>query len=346
MADISLVVRPNLSEIQLIGGELLEWAKNRGHRLKIERDSELAVLWDLAAIPGGDRKGIPGGGSEEGAGRPATNLRGGGSQSKSDSLRSDLAGHVVVAESLTDLLLGASLVVTLGGDGTFLRAARSAPSPEPVFIGVNFGTLGFLTEIAPHEVIDTCEAVLNRRARLGVRTTIETAVLRNHEEVFFSRAVNDVVIQKAVDGRIVPLEIKASGEEIMLLRADGLIVATPTGSTAYSLAAGGSIVHPELPVMLLTPICPHSLTVRPLILPSGMELRVDRGNLLPEERVMIAADGQSIFGLEPLDVVVVKPSRHVVTYARSETHSYFEILRTKLSWGISAHRDNGGNSKG
>jgi len=254
-------------------------------------------------------------------------------------------GHIVLSETLTSRILSepegvpvgelvkqADPIVILGGDGTMIGVGRYAGQPAPVLIGVNFGNLGFLTEVAPEELLGTLESFFTGQARTGVRSMLFAEVRRGGEVIFSSQAVNDAVIQKGARARLLDLDLAVSGEEVMRLRCDGLIVATPTGSTAYSLAAGGSIAYPSLAVMLVTPICAHSLTSRPLLLPLESELDVSIPDY--DGRVFLMIDGQENVELRSGDRVRVTKAPHVVKFVLSPSRSYFEILRGKLNWGV------------
>jgi NAD+ kinase len=223
-------------------------------------------------------------------------------------------------------------IVILGGDGTLIGVGRYVEKSSPTLVGVNFGNLGFLTEIAPEELFTTIEAVLAGSAAIGTRSMLRAEVWRNETLLFSSQAVNDAVVQKGARARLLDLDIAVNGEEIMRLRCDGLIAATPTGSTAYSLAAGGSIVHPSLAVMLVTPICAHSLTSRPLILPLDAAFSVSIPQY--EGRVFLMIDGQDNVELRSGDVVRITKAKNTVKFVKSPRKSYFDILRTKLNWGI------------
>lgn len=258
--------------------------------------------------------------------------------------------HSVMCESTTAKLLdrGAGVsheelarradpIVTLGGDGTLIGVARYVGDPAPVLLGVNFGNLGFLTEISPKETVPTLDTVLSKRASIALRSILSAEVVRGEEVVFRSQAVNDVVIQKGTRDRLLDIDFAVDQEDVMRMRGDGLIVATPTGSTAYSLAAGGSIVYPSLSVVLITPICAHSLTNRPLILSLDSILTATIPRY--DGRVFVTFDGQVSFSLQSGDVIRVTRSKHIVKFVRSPHKSYFEILRTKLNWGIGNSAD-------
>lgn len=223
-------------------------------------------------------------------------------------------------------------IITLGGDGTLIGVARYAADKTPLMIGVNFGNLGFLTEISPSELIVTLEKVLKGEACSGERSMLLAEVYREGKLVFSSQAVNDVVVQKGVEDRLLDLDCAVDGEDVMRIRADGIIVATPTGSTAYSLSAGGSIVHPSLGVALITPICPHSLTNRPFIIDLNSTIKI---SVPPYEgRVFVIVDGQVSTPMISGDELKITRAKNKVRFAMSPRKSYFDILRTKLNWGI------------
>lgn len=234
--------------------------------------------------------------------------------------------------TIGELARSSDPIVTLGGDGTLLGIGRYVEGRSPVMIGVNFGALGFLTEIAPSELLSTLINVLAGRGEYGERAMLRAEVVRDGTKIFCSQAVNDVVVQKGVRHRLLDLDLTVDNQDVMRLRADGIIVATPTGSTAYSLSAGGSIVHPSVAVALITPICPHSLTNRPLIL--GLESTI-RITIPPYDgEVFLIIDGQVSTPLKEGDALHISKAATTVRFARSPRRNYFEILRTKLNWGI------------
>jgi NAD+ kinase len=241
----------------------------------------------------------------------------------------DFNGESLPAEKLVTV---ADPIVTLGGDGTLIGVARYVSGDSPVLLGVNFGNLGFLTEIAPVELFNTLDRVFAGTAQFGERNMLQTDVMRQGKCVFSSQAVNDSVIQKGARDKLLDIDFAVEGEDVMRIRADGLIISTPTGSTAYSLAAGGSIVNPSLSVVLITPICAHSLTLRPLIL--GLDSVLTARIPAYDGEVVLMVDGQVSFQLITGDVVRVTRARHKVKFVKSPTKSYFDILRTKLNWGI------------
>ncbi len=226
-----------------------------------------------------------------------------------------------------------SPIVVLGGDGTLISVCRHAFEPAPIIIGVNLGTLGFLTEIAMEELFPTLEAVIAGSAVLERRFLLDTSVHRSGRKVAEYTAINDVVATKEALARIFAIELSIDGEFAALVRGDGLIVATPGGSTAYSLAAGGSIVHPLVDAVLVTPICPHSLTSRPLVLPGRSRLSLKVFSNAKGETVFLTVDGQDGMPLYSGDQVQVTTSTYSVLFAKSPSKHYYEILGTKLKWG-------------
>jgi NAD+ kinase len=225
----------------------------------------------------------------------------------------------------------ADLVVVLGGDGTILSVARMAGPREVPILGVNLGGLGFLTEISLQELYPTLEAALADRCAVSRRLTLLVTVHRGAEVVATHEALNDAVVTKTVPSRIVELSAYVNGEYVTTYRADGVIVCTPTGSTAYGLSAGGPIVYPSLPALVMVPICPHTLTNRPLVLPDSACIEVRQGPT--GDDVHLTVDGQVDVGLRHGDVVAIRRSPHTVTLVKSPALNYFEVLRAKLHWG-------------
>ncbi|HEX6939798.1 MAG TPA: NAD(+)/NADH kinase [Longimicrobiales bacterium] len=230
---------------------------------------------------------------------------------------------------------GVDLLLTLGGDGTLLRGARLvAPHHTPV-LGVNLGHLGFLTSIAPEELRTALERVRAGDYWLDRRFTLEARIVHDRAAVGPSYiALNDAVLHKGGFARVVRLAVSVGGEQEVVgtYSADGIIVSTPTGSTAYSLSAGGPIVVPTVDCILATPICPHTLAVRPLVVPASTEIVVEV--LTPSEEIILTVDGQEGGTLRPGDRVVVRRGAAVVPLVRLPGQSFFSTLRRKLHWGI------------
>ncbi|HWP34447.1 MAG TPA: NAD(+)/NADH kinase [Thermodesulfobacteriota bacterium] len=226
---------------------------------------------------------------------------------------------------------GLDLVVVLGGDGTLLAAAHLvAPRPVPI-LGVNLGGLGFLTEVGLDELPAALERVLAGRYAVSERMLLSVRLLRAGAPAAEHLVLNDAVITKGALARLVEMTVCVDGCPITTFRGDGLILATPTGSTAYSLSAGGPIVHPEHRSMLLTPIAAHTLTLRPLVIPDHFTVAVT----LPraEADVVLTLDGQLGYPVQAHDVVEVRRAEATLPLVQSPFRSYFEVLRTKLKWG-------------
>jgi len=235
----------------------------------------------------------------------------------------------------SELARHADLIVVLGGDGTLLSIVRFMEGREIPILGINLGGLGFLTEATSDDAQASVARVLagdyevDRRMTLEatIRTTEDDGTIRTSEKF---RALNDVVINKRALGRMLELEVVADRQRFCSYRADGLIVATPTGSTAYALAAGGPIVFPTLEVIVLAPICPHMLSNRPVVLPDSCELEV-RVKASDHDATLIL-DGQEAAPLGAADTVIIRKGKSAVVLVRSP-HPYFEIWRNKLRWG-------------
>ncbi|HUC55537.1 MAG TPA: NAD(+)/NADH kinase [Candidatus Cybelea sp.] len=237
------------------------------------------------------------------------------------------------AKGLTRLEVADSsqLLIVLGGDGTLLAAARlAAPRGIPI-LPINMGSLGFLTNFTLQELHPTLDDTLEGRFSLSQRVLLSVDLLRAGKIIDTQRVLNEAVINKGALARMIELELDVDGDFVCRYRADGLIVATPTGSTAYSLSAGGPIVHPTVEAFIITPICPHMLSDRPLVIrdSSAIEMKLS-GNT---ESVFLTLDGQRGIPLQPTDLVRVSRAKEVLKLIQSPKKSYFEILRGKLKWG-------------
>lgn len=236
--------------------------------------------------------------------------------------------------SREDLPAVCNLIVVLGGDGTLIGMAghiaqRGAPVP---ILGVNFGSLGFLTEITLDELFPSLEAVLTETATIETRAMLTARTIRDEQPFAEHYVLNDIVITKAALSRIIEMTITVGRDAVTRVRADGLIVATPTGSTAYNMAAGGPIVHPAVDALLLTPIAPHTLTNRPIVIPATSEIHVQP--IMDENsEVFVTFDGQTGFPLEANDVVTICRSPQPLLLVKSAKRTYFDVLRQKLKWG-------------
>jgi len=222
-------------------------------------------------------------------------------------------------------------IVVLGGDGTLLSVARLVYGSDVPILAVNLGSLGFLTEVTLDELYPMLEKVIEGEYTTDERTMLEALVFRHGEKIAEYRVLNDVVIHKGTLARIIQLETKIDGLYLTTYRADGLIIATPTGSTAYSLAAGGPILYPCVPALILNPICPFTLSQRPIVIDDSSVIEV---TLLTEnEDVFVTLDGQVGFALMARDVVHVKKAEKKIKLIKNPYRNFFEVLRTKLRWG-------------
>lgn len=236
-----------------------------------------------------------------------------------DSPRSDLAAKV-------------DLVIVLGGDGTLLAVARAIGSLRVPILGVNLGTLGFLVEIASDELYASLEQVLAGHFVVESRMRLDVGVMRKGASLGRYLALNDAAISKNALSRMIDLETRADGIEVTTYHGDGIIAATPTGSTAYSLSAGGPLILPETEVIVLTPISSHSLTQRPLVLPGACELDICVRDIRGGE-VRLTVDGQVGCELEQEDHITVRRSPHPTLLLVPPDRNRFEVMRTKLRWG-------------
>ena len=228
----------------------------------------------------------------------------------------------------------ADVVLVLGGDGTLLSMAKAiAESGRDVpILAVNFGSLGFLTEITRPEIYQALDTVINGRATHDLRMMLRATTMRSGEAPFSHMALNDVVFTRTALSRMIELSVSVGDQFVTAVKADGLIVATPTGSTAYNLAAGGPIVHPSMDALVLTPIAPHMLTNRPIVIPTEREVRVRSTSSNAGDEVYVTIDGQTGFGLLEGDEIAIAKSERPLRLIRSTTRSYFEVLRQKLKW--------------
>ena len=223
------------------------------------------------------------------------------------------------------------LLIVLGGDGTLLSAARALHGGKVPILAVNLGGLGFLTSVTLDELYPLLEQVLVGEHRIGERMMLEAEILHSGKAAERQCALNEAVANKAALARMLDFDVFVDERHVGRYRADGIIVATPTGSTAYSLAAGGPIIQPDLDAFVITPICPHMLTNRPLVIPDTSRVELDF--TAAQEPVYLTLDGQIGFQLEPKDHVVITKSSTKVSFVRPPRKTYYEVLRNKLRWG-------------
>ncbi len=230
-----------------------------------------------------------------------------------------------------DVAEGADLCVVLGGDGTLIHAARLLAGRQIAILGVNLGSLGFMTEVPKEELFPRFEEALAGKLAIEKRLKLSCRLLRGGRVIVEDAVLNDVVINKGALARIADHETFVDGCYVTTYKSDGVIVATPTGSTAYALSAGGPIVHPSVDCMVLAPICPHALTQRPIVVAPHSTVTIALKSETPD--VYLTLDGQAGHRLESGDRIEVKLSSQRVLIARNPAKDYFEILRQKLRWG-------------
>ena len=225
----------------------------------------------------------------------------------------------------------ADLIVVLGGDGTMISAARMVADADVLVLGINYGSLGYLTEFRIEEMIPALEAIIRGECVADRRVMLDVKHIREDQTLATGRILNDVVINKAAIARIIEINVELNGLFVNSFRADGLIVSTPTGSTAYNLSAGGPIVFPSMNAVLLTPICPFTLTNRPIVVPdtAEIELRLENEN----EGVVLSLDGQTGYPMRAGDLVRIRKSKTALNLLRPANRNYFDVLRDKLKWG-------------
>jgi NAD+ kinase len=228
----------------------------------------------------------------------------------------------------------ADVIMTFGGDGTLLDAARAVAhsTGDAPLIGINLGRLGFLTDVGPEDLITALEAILAGRTRVEERMMIAGRIDADGDGLASHLALNDIVVTRGALSRMIELDVTVDGQEVCHVKADGLIIATPTGSTAYNLSAGGPIVAPSLDALVLTPIAPHTLTQRPLVLPADACIDI-RTRAEPQGELVVTFDGQFAVTLNPGDRVHVERAPRVIRLLYTSSRTHFDMLREKLKWG-------------
>ena len=231
----------------------------------------------------------------------------------------------------TDIPKLVDVILVFGGDGTFLGVAREACKYGTPILGINLGGLGFLTEVTVDELYPMMERIIDGDYEVEDRQMLITSIRRGKKNIGTYEVLNDVVINKGALARIIDLAIYIEDSHVTTYKADGIILATPTGSTAYSLSAGGPIVHPGIPVTIITPICPHTLTNRPLVVSSEMKVEIKVTTQEPD--TYLTLDGQIGVRLKTGDLIEVKRTDTSVKLIKSPFRDFFSILKTKLMWG-------------
>lgn len=234
-----------------------------------------------------------------------------------------------VACDFSDIGAHADLAIVIGGDGTMLNAARRLARYRVPLVGVNLGRLGFMTDIARSDMLTCMDDLLDGRFTAENRMLLDAEVIRDGKETFDNQALNDVVVDKGAIGRMIEFKLSIDGEFIYNQRSDGLIVSTPTGSTAYSLSAGGPILHPTLTGIALVPLCPHALTNRPIMVSDQANIEV---RIIQADDPRVHFDGQVTHDLQPGDLVRLRRSEYTICFLHPPSYSYFAMLRQRLHW--------------
>lgn len=231
-----------------------------------------------------------------------------------------------------EMAASVDLIVVLGGDGTMIATARALREREIPVLGINHGHLGYLAEFRADEMTAALDSILEGKYRIDRRVMLDAEVLREDSSAHQGRVLNDVVIGKSsLRARIIEIEVMMNGQLVGQIRGDGVIVSTPTGSTAYNLSAGGPIIYPSMNAVVITPICPHTLSNRPILVPDDAEIEIHLTT--PQEEVALTLDGQIAFPLQMGDRVRVRKSRTTFQIVQPPDRNYFEVLRDKLRWG-------------
>ena len=233
---------------------------------------------------------------------------------------------------INEFLKSIDLVVVIGGDGSILSACRKIASSNIPLLGINLGRLGFLTDITPDEIELRVAPVLAGEFKQTKRTMLSTSITRNGREIGAGTALNDVVLHPGMSVRMMEFELYVDGEFVYSQRSDGLIVATPTGSTAYALSAGGPLICPEIDAMVCVPLNPHTLSSRPIVLHGDSEIEI-RVNSKHELHPSVTCDGQDDLMTEPGDKILIKKHQHIISLIHPKDNNFYKVSRSKLGWG-------------
>jgi NAD+ kinase len=223
------------------------------------------------------------------------------------------------------------LIIVLGGDGTMIATARMVGDTEVPVLGINYGSLGYLAEFRMEEMFPALSSILEGSYKIDSRVMLAAELFRAGERISHTSVLNDVVINKSALARIIEIEASLNGQFVNSFRADGLIVSTPTGSTAYNLSAGGPVIYPSMNAVVITPICPFTLSNRPIVVPDDAVIELCLKT--PKEEVALTLDGQVGVPLEVEDRIVIKKSRTAFNLVQPMNRNYFDVLRDKLRWG-------------
>ncbi len=252
---------------------------------------------------------------------------------ESAALIADFTGKTY---KLNGLAAHCDVLIAVGGDGTFLTAARTTTQSQTPIIGINLGRLGFLVDIYPDELIDKLHAILQGKFREEKRYLLRTKIIRDHCIIHEETAVNEVVVHRWVTPSMIELKTCIDGVHLNTQRSDGLIISTPTGSTAYSLSAGGPIVHPSLNALVLVPLNPHTLSNRPIVVNDSAEIEISF--IKTEEiKAQVTCDHLAIPDVLISDTIIIKKDPHPITILHPESHDFYHCLRSKLNWSSGYH---------
>lgn len=248
--------------------------------------------------------------------------------------RTKCPGRQVRRVGRTQMVKNADLIIVVGGDGTYLSVARLMRERSVPLMGVNMGHLGFLTEIKQSEAIDVLGQFFSGKpAMISERSMLEAVLKRGNKTIFKSAVVNDAVVSKGAIARVISVEVAVNGHVINMIRGDGVIISTPTGSTAYALSAGGPVVEPSVPAIVVAPICPHSLTQRPMVVTDDSEITLRLGN--QPGHVLLTIDGQDAADIKENDTITIRQyAGHKLRLVSSPTRDYFSLLHEKLKFGM------------
>jgi NAD+ kinase len=233
---------------------------------------------------------------------------------------------------LEEFLSAIDLAIVVGGDGSMLSACRKIASANVPLLGINRGRLGFLTDITPDEIIDRVKPVLEGEYKQSKRFMLSTTITREGVEIGSQTALNDVVLHPGMSVRMMAFELYVDGEFVYSQRSDGLIVATPTGSTAYALSAGGPILFPELDAMVVVPLNPHTLSSRPIALHGGAKIEI-RVSSMNELNPLVTCDGQNDLRTVPGDIISIEKHSAAISLIHPKDHNFYSVCRSKLGWG-------------
>ncbi|MBX3244339.1 MAG: NAD(+)/NADH kinase [Acidobacteria bacterium] len=236
-----------------------------------------------------------------------------------------------LSDEAREIVERSELIVVLGGDGTMISTARMIGDADILVLGVNYGSLGYLTDFRIEEMYSAIEAIFEGNYEIDRRVMLGAEHWRGDEMQAKGRVLNDVVINKAAIARVIEIDVNLNGLFVNSFRADGLIVSTPTGSTAYNLSAGGPIIFPSMNAVVLTPICPFTLTNRPIVIPDEAEIELCLKD--ENEGVVLTLDGQTAYSLRSGDKVKIRKSRTTFNLLQPPNRNYFDVLRNKLKWG-------------